>query len=81
VALVLTRKAGETIRIGENVFVTVALIEHGGRVRLAIDAPRHVQIWRAEIDPRNPANHPPAEPAGPAPTYSGIVLSDIDLGD
>lgn len=48
--LVLTRKVGETVVIGENIRVTLAAIdaEHG-RVRLAIDAPRHVPVHREEI--------------------------------
>ena len=46
--LVLTRKAGEEIVIDGE--ITVRVIQTaGGRVRLAIDAPRHVQIMRAEL--------------------------------
>ena len=46
--LVLTRKAGETIRIGENIAVTVLAVE-GHRVRLGIAAPTEVPIRRAEL--------------------------------
>jgi len=46
--LVLTRKKGESILIGEGVEITVVDISEG-KVRLAIDAPREVQIIRSEV--------------------------------
>jgi carbon storage regulator len=45
--LVLSRKQNESIFIDGRITVTVAEIR-GGRVRLAIDAPRDVPIDRAE---------------------------------
>ena len=46
--LVLTRKIGEKIVIGNNVTVTVVRSEDG-RVRLGIDAPGDVRILRGEL--------------------------------
>lgn len=46
--LVLQRKIGESILIGEETTVTVLAVE-GGRVRLAVDAPRYIQILRSEL--------------------------------
>jgi carbon storage regulator len=46
--LVLTRKPGEKIVIGDNISVTVCATE-GNKVRIAIDAPRHVRILRGEL--------------------------------
>ena len=46
--LVLTRRAGESIVIGDDVRVVV-LDVRGETVRLGIDAPRSVQVHRAEI--------------------------------
>ncbi|CUH94434.1 hypothetical protein P22_0500 [Propionispora sp. 2/2-37] len=46
--LVLTRKAGEKIVIGDNIEVTVAEIK-GDSVRLALHAPKQVKIYRGEI--------------------------------
>jgi carbon storage regulator len=46
--LCLTRSLGETIVIGENIRVTVTRIR-GREVRLTIDAPRQVNIARAEL--------------------------------
>ena len=46
--LILRRKAGETLLIGDNVKVTVMDVYEGG-VRLAIDAPKSIQILRSEL--------------------------------
>jgi carbon storage regulator len=46
--LVLTRRLGESIRIGDDIAVSVVEIQ-GGQVRLAIDAPREVPVHREEI--------------------------------
>ena len=46
--LVLTRKAGERILIGEDIVITV-LESHRDGVRIGIDAPRGVRIQRSEI--------------------------------
>ncbi|NLE01132.1 MAG: carbon storage regulator CsrA [Fibrobacter sp.] len=46
--LVLTRKLGETIRIGDN--ITVKIVDLDGRhVKLGIEAPKNVSINREEI--------------------------------
>ncbi|EAX46813.1 carbon storage regulator, CsrA [Thermosinus carboxydivorans Nor1] len=46
--LALTRKCGERIVIGDNITVTVVDVK-GDSVRLAIDAPRDVKVWRGEL--------------------------------
>ena len=46
--LVLTRRHGESVRIGSDVRVTV-VSTNGGQVRIAIDAPEEVGIFREEI--------------------------------
>lgn len=46
--LVLTRKVGEKIVIGDNIEITVAEIK-GDSVRLALHAPKQVKIYRGEI--------------------------------
>lgn len=53
--LVLTRKVGERIVIGENqeVVVTVVAI-HGGRVRLGFEADASIPIHRIEPDKPTP---------------------------
>jgi carbon storage regulator len=46
--LVLTRKLGESIRIGDDVLVRVVDIQSGA-VRIAIEAPREIPVHREEI--------------------------------
>ena len=46
--LVLTRKPGEKIFIGDNVSLTVVEVK-GDSVRIAVDAPRDEKIYRGEI--------------------------------
>ena len=46
--LVLTRKLGESIRIGDS--ITVKVVDMDGRhVKLGIDAPRSISVNREEI--------------------------------
>ena len=47
--LVLTRKAGESICIGDDVEVRIVSIR-GKKVRLAIEAPREMSVRRRELD-------------------------------
>lgn len=47
--LILTRKKGESIIIGDNIQIQVLNVK-GGQVRIGIDAPREFQIFREEID-------------------------------
>jgi len=46
--LVLTRKPGEAIVIGNDIVVTV-VEARSGQVRVGIDAPRHIAVHRHEI--------------------------------
>jgi carbon storage regulator len=46
--LALTRKIGEKIMIGNNIEVTIVDIK-GENVRIAVDAPREIKIFRGEI--------------------------------
>lgn len=59
--LVLSRRLGETIVIGDNIRLTVLSVS-GGQVRLGIAAPKEVSVHREEIYERinAPANQPAA---------------------
>jgi len=46
--LALTRKTGERIVIGDNIVVTVVSIK-GDSIRLTIEAPKEIKIYRGEI--------------------------------
>ncbi len=49
--LILTRRIGDVIRIGVDIFVTVLGIR-GNQIRLGIAAPRSVDVNREEIHER-----------------------------
>lgn len=46
--LVLSRKAGEEILIGEEISIQIIAIQ-GDKVRIGIEAPRSVRVLRAEL--------------------------------
>jgi carbon storage regulator len=55
--LVLSRKLGEKIYIGDNICITVVDIDRG-KIRLGIEAPREVPIYRQELLPLHHQHHP-----------------------
>lgn len=46
--LILTRRIGESVKIGDDVTITVLGI-NGNQVRVGIDAPKSVAVHREEI--------------------------------
>ncbi len=46
--LILTRRIGETLVIGDNVLVTVLGVK-GNQVRIGVNAPKDVSVHREEI--------------------------------
>ncbi len=46
--LVLTRKPGQQIMIGDSIIVNVVEVQ-GDNVRIAIEAPKEIKIFRGEI--------------------------------
>ena len=46
--LVLSRKPGESIRVGDDIEISIVEVK-GDVVRLGIQAPRTVQVWRREL--------------------------------
>ncbi|MBI1914092.1 MAG: carbon storage regulator [Planctomycetes bacterium] len=68
--LVLSRKKGERIRIGDEVVVTVPG-SRKGKVRLGLEAPKDVAIVREEIE-RQPRDRPSrGERSGQRPRTKG----------
>jgi carbon storage regulator len=52
--LVLSRREGERIRLGDSIVVTVVKVA-GDRVRLGIEAPADVLVLRGELNQREAA--------------------------
>lgn len=46
--LVLSRKPNEEIRIGNDIIIKVVQIQ-GGKVRIGVEAPKHVNVVRKEL--------------------------------
>ncbi|PSV30322.1 carbon storage regulator CsrA [Photobacterium sp. GB-72] len=46
--LILTRRAGETIKIGDEISVTVLSVK-GNQMRIGVDAPTDISVHREEI--------------------------------
>lgn len=73
--LILSRRIGESIKIGDDITVVVLGV-NGCQVRLGIEAPKGVAVDRTEIAERKAAGFlapvPKAEPAAPAsePLYA-----------
>lgn len=51
--LILSRREGEFIRIGENIDVVVSRLA-GGRVVIGVEAPAEVKVLRGELVPDSP---------------------------
>jgi carbon storage regulator len=60
--LILSRKFGEQIVVGDNILITVVAI-CGNRVKLGITAPRGVPVQREELGPKAADRMPPVQDA------------------
>lgn len=47
--LILTRKIGESLIIGDREIIVTILGQKGNQIRIGIEAPKHIQINREEI--------------------------------
>lgn len=72
--LILTRRVGETVMIGNEVTVTVLGVK-GNQVRLGINAPKDVAVHREEIFERIKAERSDGEPARGAGTGAGAATN------
>jgi carbon storage regulator len=68
--LILTRRVGETVMIGEEVTVTVLGVK-GNQVRIGVNAPKTVAVHREEIFERIKQEESP--PAGVSIVQHGEV--------
>ena len=70
--LILSRKINEKIMIGEDISVSVIEIR-GDQVRLGVDAPKAVKVYRQEVFDAIKAENKAAAESTP-------ILPDLDLG-
>ncbi len=68
--LILTRRAGEALRIGDDIEVTVMAV-NGSQVRIGINAPRDVAVDREEIAERKRRDREAERPAGAQAAKTG----------
>ena len=74
--LILTRRAGESIVIGDDIVVTVIEASRD-TVRIGIDAPRHVSVHRHEVYAEIARENEAARSAGVA--VAGAPVSAVAL--
>jgi len=70
--LILNRKVGEQIRIGDEVLLTVLEIGRG-QIKLGVEAPRHVAIHRGEVYDRIREENRAAALGGQAVNLAGLA--------
>ncbi|MFI3250233.1 MAG: carbon storage regulator CsrA [Eubacteriales bacterium] len=70
--LVLQRKVGESILIGDEVTVTILSVD-GARVRVAVDAPKYIQILRSELKKAAEENLAAADEQGSPLQLLGVL--------
>lgn len=77
--LVLSRKEGESLMIGENISITILSVEPGGQVNIGISAPKEVLVLRSELQKAASANQDAADSAS-VPLVDELRLALLHRG-
>lgn len=72
--LILTRRVGETVMIGDDVTVTVLGVK-GNQVRIGVNAPREVAVHREEIFERIKREESGDEQDAPEASFGSAAYS------
>jgi carbon storage regulator len=82
--LILTRRNGESLKIGDNVTVTILTVR-GNQVRIGVEAPRDVTVHRKEVYERiqrgnglREQHKPVAVPTPAAPEKPALATTSPD---
>jgi carbon storage regulator len=72
--LVLSRKTGQKIRINDNIAITVLDVQNG-LVKIGIDAPRSITVYREELyqDIQQSNQQAAAQPGNVLPTFTAVT--------
>jgi carbon storage regulator len=76
--LILTRRAGEALRIGDEIEVTVMAV-NGSQVRIGINAPRDIAVDREEIAERKRRDRQALAGARPAAPRVAAAAQKVTL--
>ncbi|MDR2900560.1 MAG: carbon storage regulator CsrA [Treponema sp.] len=71
--LILSRKVNEKIMIGDDISISIIEIR-GDQVRIGVDAPKHVKVFRREV-------YDAIEAENKAALESAVQLPEIDLSN
>ncbi len=70
--LVLSRKAGESLMIGDQISITILSVESNGQVNIGVSAPREVLVLRSELQKAAATNQ---DAAG---TASALLVAELE---
>jgi carbon storage regulator len=71
--LILTRRIGETLVVGDDVTVTVLAVK-GNQVRIGIKAPKHIAVHREEIYQRIKTNQSTGTPRATSASFPSATV-------
>lgn len=70
--LVLSRKEGESLVIGDHISITILSVESGGQVNIGISAPKEMLVLRSELQKAMTVNQDAAD------TAPALVLAELE---